>query len=332
MTRYIIKRIFMMIPVLIGVSVLLFVIQALTPGDPANIVLGQDATIEEKEAWREENGLNKPIIVQYGQYIVNIVTKGDFGYSYRNGKPITEDLIQRWPITLKTALLSLLVAAVIGIPLGILSGLKRGTVLDSVVRTFGILGTSIPNFWLALMLIVIFSLNFRILPVSGSYGPKYWVLPIGTLGVINAASIMRYTRSAVLDNVQQDFVRTARAKGQKEAKIIMHHIMGNAMIPIVTCIGIFLVSNMAGAIVIEQIFSLPGLGTLMINAVTQRDYPVLRGCILLIAVSTCVINLLVDLIYAAIDPRIKARLRKEGDSGRSIGKKSKKTMKGAAGT
>lgn len=173
MTRYIIKRIFMMIPVLIGVSVLLFVIQALTPGDPANIVLGQDATIEEKEAWREENGLNKPIIVQYGQYIVNIVTKGDFGYSYRNGKPITEDLIQRWPITLKTALLSLLVAAVIGIPLGILSGLKRGTVLDSVVRTFGILGTSIPNFWLALMLIVIFSLNFRILPVSGSYGPKY---------------------------------------------------------------------------------------------------------------------------------------------------------------
>lgn len=158
------------------------------------------------------------------------------------------------------------------------------------------------------------------------------MLPIGTLGVINAASIMRYTRSAVLDNVQQDFVRTARAKGQKEAKIIMHHIMGNAMIPIVTCIGIFLVSNMAGAIVIEQIFSLPGLGTLMINAVTQRDYPVLRGCILLIAVSTCVINLLVDLIYAAIDPRIKARLRKEGDSGRSIGKKSKKTMKGAAGT
>lgn len=330
MVRYIIKRILMMIPVLIGVSVLLFVIQALTPGDPANIVLGQDATAQEKEAWREENGLNEPIVVQYGQYIGKILTKGDFGASYRNGKPITQDLIQRWPVTLKTALLSLLVAAVIGIPLGILSGLKRGTVTDSLVRAFGILGTSIPNFWLALMLIVIFALNLKILPVSGSYGPQYWVLPIGTLGVINAASIMRYTRSAVLDNVQQDFVRTARAKGQKESKVIMHHIMGNAMIPIVTCIGIFLVSNMAGAIVIEQIFSLPGLGTLMINAVTQRDYPVLRGCILLIAVSTCVINLFVDLVYAAIDPRIKARLGKEGESGFFARRRAKKTVKGAA--
>lgn len=330
MVRYIVKRIFMMIPVLIGVSILLFVIQALTPGDPANIVLGQDATIEEKTQWRDENGLNDPIIVQYGRYIGNILTKGDFGASYRNGKPITGDLIQRWPITLKTALLSLFVAAAIGIPLGIVSALKRGTVLDSIVRGFGILGTSIPNFWLALMLIIIFALNLKILPVSGLYGPKYWILPIGTLGVINAASIMRYTRSAVLDNAQQDFVRTARAKGQKESKVIMHHIMGNAMIPIVTCIGIFLVSNMAGAIVIEQIFCLPGLGTLMINAVTQRDYPVLRGCILLIAVSTCVINLLVDLVYAAIDPRIKARLRKEGDSNHSKEKKSQKIAKGAA--
>lgn len=329
MARYIVKRIIMMIPVLIGVSILLFVIQALTPGDPANIVLGQDATAEEKEVWREENGLNDPIIVQYGRYIGNILTKGDFGTSYRNGKPITGDLIQRWPTTLKIALMSLFVAALIGIPLGIISALKRGTVTDSVCRAFGILGTSIPNFWLALMLIVVFALNLKVLPVSGSYGPKYWVLPIGTLGIINAASIMRYTRSAVLDNVQQDFVRTARAKGQKESKVIMHHIMGNAMIPIVTCIGIYLVSNMAGTIVIEQIFSLPGLGTLMITAVTQRDYPVLRGCILLIAVSTCVINLMVDLVYAAIDPRIKARLRKEGEGGAGK-KKVRESEKGAA--
>lgn len=210
-------------------------------------------------------------------------------------------------------------AAIIGIPLGILSALKHGTWIDSAARSFGVLGVSIPNFWMALMLIIIFSLNLKWFPVSGSYGPIYWVLPIATLGINNAANIMRYTRSAVLDNVKQDFVRTARAKGQKESKIIMHHIMGNAMIPITTCIGIFLVSNMAGTIVIEQIFSLPGLGSLMITAVTQRDYPVLRGCILLVAVTTCVINLLIDLFYAVIDPRIKARLKQEG--GTSIIKK-----------
>lgn len=304
-----------MIPVLIGVSILLFMIQALTPGDPANIVLGQDAPAEDKEQWREENGLNDPIVVQYVRYVKDIVTEGDFGNSYRNGKPITGDLIQRWPTTLKTCLLSLAVAAIIGIPLGILSALKHGTWVDSVSRAFGVLGVSIPNFWLALMLIIIFALNLKWLPVSGSYGPVYWILPIATLGINNAANIMRYTRSAVLDNVQQDFVRTARAKGQKESKVVMHHIMGNAMIPITTCIGIFLVSNMAGTIVIEQIFSLPGLGSLMITAVTQRDYPVLRGCILLVAVTTCVINLLIDLFYAVIDPRIKARLRREGESG-----------------
>ena len=315
MTKYTIKRILMMIPVLIGVSILLFMIQALPPGDPANIVLGQDAPAEDKEAWREENGLNDPIVIQYMRYVKNIVTKGDFGVSYRNGKPITGDLIERWPTTLKTCLLSLLAAAMIGIPLGILSALKHGTWIDSLSRAFGVLGVSIPNFWLALMLIIVFALNLRWFPVSGSYGPIYWVLPIATLGVNNAANIMRYTRAAVLDNVKQDFVRTARAKGQKESKVVMHHIMGNAMIPIATCIGIFLVSNMAGTIVIEQIFSLPGLGSLMITAVTQRDYPVLRGCILLVAVTTCVINLGIDLLYALIDPRIKARLRQEGKNG-----------------
>ena len=326
MVRYIIKRIVMMIPVLIGVSILLFGIQALTPGDPADVALGQDASSEDKEAWRDEHGLNDPIVVQYGKYMYNVVCKGDFGTSYKNGKSITHDLIQRWPVTIKTALLSLLVASLIGIPLGVMAGLHHNSWIDSLSRVFGILGISIPNFWMALMLIVVFSLNLKWLPVSGSYGPKYWVLPIATLGIITAAGIMRYTRSAVLDNVKQDFVRTARAKGQKESKIVWHHIMGNAMIPITTCIGIYLVSNMAGAIVIEQIFSLPGLGTLMINAITQRDYPQLRGCILLVAVSTCVINLLIDLFYGAVDPRIKARLRNEGNSG-FFGKKAKGVKK-----
>lgn len=200
------------------------------------------------------------MVVQYVRYVKNVVTKGDFGTSYRNGKPITGDLIQRWPTTLKTCLLSLAVAAIIGIPLGILSALKHGTWIDSAARSFGVLGVSIPNFWMALMLIIIFSLNLKWFPVSGSYGPIYWVLPIATLGINNAANIMRYTRSAVLDNVKQDFVRTARAKGQKESKIIMHHIMGNAMIPITTCIGIFLVSNMAGTIVIEQILLTAWIG------------------------------------------------------------------------
>lgn len=312
MIWYTIKRVLTMIPVLLGVSILLFFIQAVAPGDPAVQVLGQDSTQAEREAWREGQGLNDPIVVQYSKYMWGIVSRGDFGNSYRNGKPITGDLMSRWPTTIMVAGLSIVVASVIGILLGIVSAIKRGKWIDAVVRVFSIIGVSLPGFWFALLLIMLFALTLGWFPVSGSYGPQYWVLPIATQGILSAAGIMRYTRAAVLDNVQQDFVRTARAKGQREGYVIRHHIMGNALIPITTSIGQVLVGMMAGTIIIEQIFSLPGLGTLMLTAISQRDYPTLRGSVLLVAVTTSLINLLVDLIYAAIDPRVKARFKSSG--------------------
>ena len=307
MLRYVIKRLLWMIPVLLGVSILVFAIQALAPGDPADLALGDYASDEGKYVRREEHGLNKPIVVQYGEYMYNLVFKGDFGTSYQTGKPVTEELLNRLPITLQTALMASVIAALIGIPLGILSAVKRNTWVDSTARVFGILGISMPNFWFALLLIMLFAVTLKWFPVSGWYGPLYWILPMMTQGLLGSASQMRYTRSAVLDSLQQDFVRTARAKGQAEGKIIRHHVLGNALIPIVTNFGHHIAGGMAGTVVIEQIFSIPGIGTLLISSVNNRDFPQLRGCVLLIALCMSVVNLLVDLSYTAIDPRIKTR-------------------------
>lgn len=308
MLRYIVKRLLWMIPVLIGVSILVFAIQALAPGDPADLALGDYATEEAKYEWREEHGLNKSIVVQYGEYIYNLVVKGDFGNSYQTGKPITGELIARLPITLLMAFACAIIASLIGVPLGIISAVKRNTPLDSAARVFAMLGISMPNFWFALLLIMLFGVQLRWLPVSGFYGPKYWILPMVTQGILGSASQMRYTRSAVLDSLQQDFVRTARAKGQTENKVITHHVLRNALIPILTNFGHHVAGGMAGTVVLEQIFSIPGIGTYMISSVNNRDFPALRGCVLLIAVAMAIVNLLVDLSYTAADPRVKTRL------------------------
>lgn len=308
MFRYIVKRLLWMIPVLIGVSILVFAIQALAPGDPADLALGDYATEEAKYEWREKHGLNKPIVVQYGEYIYNLVIKGDFGNSYQTGKPITGELMARLPITLLMAFACAIIASLIGVPLGIISAVKRNTPLDSAARVFAMLGISMPNFWFALLLIMLFGVQLRWLPVSGFYGPKYWILPMITQGILGSASQMRYTRSAVLDSLQQDFVRTARAKGQTENKVITHHVLRNALIPILTNFGHHVAGGMAGTVVLEQIFSIPGIGTYMISSVNNRDFPALRGCVLLIAVAMAIVNLLVDLSYTAADPRVKTRL------------------------
>lgn len=307
MIRYTIKRLLWMIPVLLGVSIIVFAIQALAPGDPADLALGEYASAEAKEEWREVRGLNKPIVVQYFDYMYSVIVKHDFGNSYQSGRPIAEELFNRLPTTLFTAFTAAIIAALIGIPLGIISATHRNSFLDSVCRVLGMLGISMPNFWFAMLLIILFALNLRWFPVSGFYSPIYWVLPMMTQGLLGSASQMRYTRSAVLDSIQQDFVRTARAKGQSENKIIMHHALRNAMIPIVTNLGHHIAGGMAGTVVIEQIFSIAGIGTLMISAVNNRDFPTLRGCVLLIAFTMSIVNLLVDLSYTAIDPRIKSR-------------------------
>ena len=307
MLRYIIKRLLWMIPVLLGVSILVFAIQALAPGDPADLALGDYASDEAKQAWREERGLNKNIVVQYGEYMYNLIFKGDFGRSYQTGKPITRELIKRFPVTLLTAFGAATIAALIGVPLGIIAATHRNTWVDSASRILGMLGISMPNFWFALLLIMLFALKLKWLPVSGFYSPIYWILPLMAQGILGAASQLRYTRSAVLDSLQQDFVRTARAKGQSENKIILHHVLRNAMIPILTNTGHHIAGGMAGTVVMEQIFSIAGLGTLMLSAVNNRDFPMLRGCVLLVAFAMSMVNLLVDLSYTAVDPRVKSR-------------------------
>jgi len=327
MGRYIFKRILMMIPVLIGVSLIIFGLQFITPGDPARLVLGDAATDEQIAQFHSQYDLDKPFLVQYGKYIWGIVSRGDFGNSYRTGRNITAEVIQRWPTTFSLAILTTTISTVIGLSLGIVSAKHRNTWIDSASRIFGMLGVSLPSFWFALLLIMLFSVKLRWLPVSGLYGPKYWVLPAMSLGILGAAGLLRISRSSVLDNMRQDFVRTARAKGQTEKVITRHHILRNAMIPIVTAIGARFAHCMGGAMVLEQVFAISGLGKLMVDSISSRDYPQLRASVLLVAASVSIVNLLVDIAYAYIDPRVKSRFAK---SSAKKGAKALSARKGGA--
>lgn len=306
MVRYVIKRLLLMIPVLLGVSLLIFALQAITPGDPARLMLGDEATEEEIMNWKEEKGLNDPFFVQYGKYMWNIITKGDFGVSWRTGQKITDQVISRWPTTFLLATLTTVVAVAIGLILGILAANHRGSWMDTVVRVLGMAGISMPNFWFALLLIMLFAVKLKWLPVSGFYGIQYWILPACTLGILGSAGLMRVTRSSMLDNINQDYVRTARAKGQTESVVTRHHILRNALIPIITSVGGYFAANMTGAMILEQIFAIPGLGSLMVNSINTRDFPQLRASVLLVAATVSVVNLLIDIAYAAVDPRVKA--------------------------
>ena len=308
MVRYVIRRLLLMIPVIIGVTLLIFMLQAFTPGDPAKLALGNDATEEELQQWREERDLNAPILVQYGKYMWGVL-HGDFGISYRSPKNITTTIFERWPTTFLVAILSVSISALIGIALGIIAALHRNSWVDSFARFLGMLGVSMPNFWFALLMIMQFALNLKWFPVSGFYGPEYWVLPMATVGILGSAGLLRLTRSAVLDSLSADYIRTARSKGQKEGNIVLHHVLRNALIPIVTSIGGHFAAALGGTIILEQIFAIPGLGQLMVNAIYQRDYPLIRGSVLLVAVTASEVNLLVDLIYAWIDPRVMAVFR-----------------------
>lgn len=310
-----------MIPVIIGVSLLVFVLLDLSPGEPARMVLGDQATNEDVEAFNEKYGLNEPLLVQYGKYMYRIITRLDFGESYVNGRSVTTEILNRFPKTFILALAITIIATMIGIILGMVAGLHRGSLADSIAQIFAVVGVSIPEFWLGLLLILLFGVTLRWFPVSGFYGPKYLVLPALTVGLICSASTMRITRSAVLDYINEDFIRTVRAKGQRETVITWKHIFKNALIPIVTNIGSQFASVLGGTITTETVFAIPGLGKMLREALTSRDYPQIRGTVIMLAVLVCVINLAVDLIYTYIDPRIRAEFT--GNS-----KSRKKMLKG----
>lgn len=311
MSRYICKRLLLMMPVLLGVSFVIFTLLYVVPGDPAVMALGNEVTEEAYFEWREQYGLNDPFLIQYAKYIWGIVTRGDFGNSYKTGKPVVSMIMERFPTTFLLALLTTIVAISIGVTFGIISATHQGRIIDGIVRVIGMAGVSVPVFWLGLLLIIEFAVNLKWFPVSGWKGPMYWVLPAITLGVGNAARLMRVTRSSMLENIRQDYVRTARAKGQTEGVVTRHHILGNAMIPIVTSAGQYFGISLGGAVIVEQIFSIPGLGRLMIDALNNRDYPQVKACVLTLAVTFGLINLLVDILYAYIDPRIKAQYQKQ---------------------
>lgn len=293
-----------MIPVLIGVTLLIFVLMNLIPGDPVKMILGSNASQADVDALTLKLGLNDPLPVRFLDYLRNIVTKLDFGDSYTSGKPVIEEIGARYPYTIRLALLGGAVSTVIGIICGIVAAAKQYSVFDTLATVIALIGVSMPVFWLALILILVFAIYLAILPVSGSYGPSYWILPVTTVGLTGAANIMRTTRSSMLETIRQDYIRTARAKGQSESVIIFRHAFKNAFIPILTVVGMQIGGILGGSVISETVFAIPGIGKYTIDAIKQRDTPAVMGSILILSFSVCMINLLVDLLYCYIDPRV----------------------------
>jgi len=303
--RYISSRILLIIPTLVGVIVIVFTLLYLTPGDPALAILGENATPEQVQAIHEQLGLDDPYLIRLGRYFVNLV-RGDMGNSYKTGRPVMEEILARYPNTLKLTVLSVGLGVLIGVPAGVISAVRQYSMLDTLCTIFSLFGVSAPSFWIAMLLVVIFSVNLRLLPATGSYGPEYWILPVFTLGLQASASIMRMTRSSMLEVIRQDYIRTSRAKGQSELLTVMRHAFRNALVPIVTVVGIQVSGFLAGAVLVETVFAIPGLGKFIVDSVGFRDYPVVQGGVLWIGLNCVVVSLIVDILYCFIDPRIRA--------------------------
>lgn len=311
MVKMILKRIVQLIPILFIVITITFFITRIIPGDPAAIVLGPQAPVEAIEALHEEMGLNKPIIVQYGEYLSQIV-RGDFGKSYHYNKPVTELIWERFPNTIQLSIASLLVAFIIGIPAGVLAATKQNSIWDYLLSVISLCGVSIPIFWLGLMVVLLFSVNLGWLPTlgMGSFANgigdviSHMVLPTLCLATIPAANFARTTRSSMLEVINSDYVKALRARGVSEGRVIFKHALKNAFPPIVTVIGIQAASLLSGAIMTETIFSWPGLGKLIVEAVGNRDYALIQSCVLFIAIIYVFINLFVDIVYILINPKV----------------------------
>jgi ABC-type dipeptide/oligopeptide/nickel transport system permease component len=302
-TAYIARRLGQAIPVLLGITIVAFVLVRLT-GDPAAVMLPPDTPKEAAEAFRREFGLDQPVWVQYLQFVSNAV-RGDFGKSIRYKESVLSLFLERLPATLELGAASMAIALAFGIPAGIISAVKRNTWIDTVVRFLALVGQAVPGFYLGLMLIIIVAVQWRLLPTSGRGDPQQLVLPALTLAAATIALLARFTRGAVLDVLRQDFVRTARAKGLAEALVVRRHVLKNALIPVVTVLGIQVGQLFSGAVVTETVFAWPGIGRLMVQAIYTRDFPIVQATVMIVALIFVLVNLLVDLAYAWLDPRIK---------------------------
>ncbi len=304
MARYIIKRLLHIIPVLLVVSLLVFMMLHLIPGDPVLNMLGLKAPKEAVEATRAQLGLDQPLYVQYYRFITNAL-KGDFGTSIRTKNPVMDEIVNRYPYTLKLAIGGTIVATLLGVFVGIVSAVNQNKFWDNFLMVLSLLSVSTPSFFLALILILVFSLYLGWFPSIGMYSPKHYILPIIALGTQSVGLIARMTRSAMLDVLNQDYIRTSRSKGVSERVIVYSHALKNALIPVITIIGLRFGGLLAGSALIESVFGIPGIGRLMIDGVQTRDYPVVQATVLLISITFVVINLIVDILYKFVDPRIK---------------------------
>lgn len=314
MHKFILRRLLLMIPVMLGVSFIIFSMMHMVPGDPARMLAGGDgAPPEAIEQIRAELGLDQPFLVQYGRWLTNFVVHQDLGTSFSTGRNVTDEIMDRFPATLQLAGAAVVVAVVIGVPIGIISATKQYSMFDNVSMFFALLGVSMPGFWQGMLLIILFSINLGWLPSGGLRGGAYnfidLILPAVTLGTSSAAMIARMTRSSMLEVIRQDYIKTARAKGQTERIIINKHALKNALIPIITVIGLSFGSLLGGAIIAESVFTIPGVGRLMIGAINQRDLPIVQGGVLYIALMYSLVNLVVDILYSFADPRIKSQYR-----------------------
>jgi peptide/nickel transport system permease protein len=309
---YLVKRILSLIPVLFVVSIVVFSIMHMTPGDPASVMLGEEATPEQVEELREELGLNYPLYQQYFNWVMGVF-QFDLGVSYFMQETVTEAILSHLSPTISLTIISQLIALIIAIPIGIFAARRRGTASDQSVMGISLLGMSIPNFILGLLTMLVFGVIFRLLPVAG-YEPleaglwnhlKYLILPAISLGTLQAALITRITRSSMLEVLNNNYIKSARAKGVKERQLIYTHALRNAFLPILTVIGQTFGGLIAGAIVTETIFNIPGIGQLTINSIERRDYPIIQGVIFFVAMAYVSINLIIDLLYGVINPRVR---------------------------
>ena len=303
MTQYILRRFLALIPILIGVSIIIFLVMRLVPGDPARQTLGPEATGEQVEVLRKAWRLDEPLPIQYIAWLQRAV-EGDLGRSTVSRVPVTEEIFSRLPATLNLTLASMAVAIVFGLVFGIISAIRHNSLIDRGTMLLALIGICTPSFWLGLILLLLFSVKLGWFPSTGAGGISHLVLPSITLGVGAAAVIARVTRSSMIEVFSEDFIRTARAKGLAERMVVVRHALKNALIPIITILGLEFGGLLAGAVITETVFSYPGIGQLLIKSINNRDFPIVQGALLLFSVQFVLVNLVVDLLYARVDPRI----------------------------
>jgi peptide/nickel transport system permease protein len=304
MAAFLLRRLALTIPVIWVVVTMVFALIHIVPGDPVAQMLGDGAPAPEIQRLRHDLGLDRPLLEQYKTYVFGLL-KGDLGVSYRNQEPVARSIAARYPATIELTFAALLVSLIFAIPAGVIGAVKRGKLADKAIGVFSLLGVSLPNFALGPLLILLFSIALGVLPVSGRGGISHLILPALTMGGALAAMTTRMVRASMLEEIQQDYVRTARAKGLPERVVLFRHALRNGLLPVITILGLQAGALLAGAIITETVFAWPGLGRLVVQAINARDYPLLQGCILTISLSYILINLLTDAIYVIVDPRIR---------------------------